>query len=159
MATIGCAHGCPLSSVAARAGRDQIPPSPASIGVKLFAILLRDLLGGPQASRRQPNPRHWLLPSPTSPAHRLTESVGRMPLHMISCCPLKNIGTKLVLKNLLRVPIRNNNESKYPPEPAVHYCTLGRIVLFLPYRVFTRSDGLSQNCSLQQRSEFEKSHI
>ena len=70
---------------------------------------------------------------------------------MISCCPLKNIGTKLVLKYLLRAPMRNHNESEYPPRTQLF--TIAHSTgscYFLRYRVFPSSDGLGQSSSRQQ---------
>jgi hypothetical protein len=56
--TIRCGHGCPLSSEAASVGRDQISPSPACMGVKLFSILLQNRLQAQKAPKPQPNSRN-----------------------------------------------------------------------------------------------------
>jgi hypothetical protein len=112
-----------------------------------------------KASKPQPNSRHQLLPRPTSAAHRLTELIGRMSPPVISCCSLKNIGTRLVLKNFLTAPIRDNNELERQLASTVHYCTLSRIMLFLRHCVFPSSASLGQSPSLQQKSAFGKSCV
>ena len=150
----------PLSSVAARAGRDQVPPSPASIGVKLFSITA---LRPASSFRKHGNGRHihgtGFFRVQLRPRIALANPVGRMSLQVLSRCPLQNIGTKLVLKSLWRASIRGNSAWKFPPASTVHYCTLSRIMLFLRYCVCPSSAGPGESSSLQQKSEFEKSCV
>jgi hypothetical protein len=90
------------------------------------------------------------------PRMAITKPAGRISLQVMSCCSLKNIGTRLVLKNVRSAPIRHNSESECQPASAVHYCTLGRIMLFFAYGVFPSSAGHGQGSTLQQESEFRK---
>ena len=123
------------------------------------SLTLLDFASGPGSSSEASKAQPALLSSRTSAAHCLTVLVVSMCSQIISCCSLKNIGTKWVLKNCWTVPIRNDNGSQSQPASTVHYCTLSRIMLFLRYCVFPRSDALGQNSSLQQKSALGKSRV